>query len=155
MWEAHEGVQRWCTLNDRRFAHWMGHFFKAAPKDHCKHHSSHLEALAASMKSILDDCIRAVPVESCLFSDLCNEVIGKLVSNGCQRAKYLFRALNSRSSFMMIHLNIGLKSKHGSAELFSLWLFSFLNHFKLHLQAKRLMALNIHARTEISKKIRF
>lgn len=143
VWEVHKGLRGWCTLKDRRFAHLTGPFFEAAPSDHLKHHSSHLEALAANMKSILEDFITAIPVESCLFSDLCNEMIGKLVS---KRAKYLLSALNSKNSFMMIHLSIVLKSKHGFAELFSLWLFSFLNDFKLHLQAKRLMALNIHAK---------
>lgn len=146
VWEVHKGLRRWCTLKDRRFARLTGHSLEAAPSDHLKRHSGHLEALAANMKSILEDFITAIPVEPCLFSDLCNEMIGKLVSNGCQRAKYLLSALNSKNSFMMIHLSIILKSKHGFAELFSLWLFSFLNDFKLHLQAKRLMALNIHAK---------
>lgn len=134
VWKVIQGLHGWCTLNDRRFAHLIGHFFKAAPNDHLKHHSSHLEALAANMKSILDDFIRAEPVESCLFAEICNEMIGKLVSNGCQKAKYLLSALNSKSSFMMIHLNIILKSKHGFAGLFSLRLFSFLNDFSLLLQ---------------------
>lgn len=62
----------------------IGCFSKAAHNDHWKHHSSHLEALAANMKSILDDFIRPLPVESRLFSDPCNEMIGKHVSNGCQ-----------------------------------------------------------------------
>lgn len=53
---------------------------------------------------------------------------------------------------MMIYLNIILKSKHGFAGLFSLWLLLWLNYFSLHLQVKRLVALNMHAKTEISLK---
>lgn len=118
------------------FAHLIGHFFKAAPNEHCKHHSSHLESQQPTQKAFLDEFIRAIPVESCLFSDLCNEMTGKLVSNGCQRAKYLLSALYSKNSFMVTHLNIILKSKHGFAELFSLWLFSFLNDFKFHFKQR-------------------
>lgn len=52
--------------------------------DHWKHHSSHLEVLSVNMKSILGNFMRALPVKSRLFSDPWNEMVGKLVSNGCQ-----------------------------------------------------------------------
>lgn len=77
VWKVHQGLHRWCTCNDRNFVYLIGHFSKAAHNDHWKHHSSHLETLAANMKSILDDFIRALPVVTRLFSDPCNETVGK------------------------------------------------------------------------------
>lgn len=66
------------------FAYLIEYFTKAARNDHRNLHSSLLEALAANMKSILDDFIRALPEEPHLFSDPCNEIIGKRARNDCQ-----------------------------------------------------------------------
>lgn len=132
------------------FACLIEHFSQAACNDHRNHHSSLLGALAANMKSTLDDFIRALPVESRLFSDPCNEIIGKRARNGCQEQSSRLVLWTPKMSFMMIHLNIILKPKHGFAGLFPLLLFSWLNYFSLHLQVKRLIALNMHAKTEIS-----
>lgn len=154
-WKVHQGLHRWSTFDDRKFAYLIGHFSKGACNDHWKHHNSDLKSVAAHMRSILDDFIRALPVESCLFSDLCNEMIGKHVSNGCQEQSTFLVLWTPKISLMMIHLKITLKSKHGFAGFFSLWLFSWLNDFSLHLQVKRLMALNMYAKTEISLKKSF
>lgn len=140
---------------EKNFSHQIGHLSKPACNDHWEHHCSLLEALRANTKSIPDDVIRALPVKSCLFSDTCNEVIGKHVSNGCQKQNTCAVLWTPKISFMRIHLNwhILLKSKRGCAGFFSFW---SLNNFSLHLQVKRLMALNTQTKTEISlKKIQF
>lgn len=85
MWKVHQGLHGWHTFCGKKFSDLIGHFSKTALNDHWEHHSSHLEPLTANIKSILDDFIRALPVESCLFSDTCNEMIGKHASNGCQK----------------------------------------------------------------------